>query len=451
MQRASIYRLIIGFIIAFALLIGIGVLGYQQNATLVSDANAVSRTHQVIGRVANLIGAEDVADSDVQLAALTHAPDTIAAARAAIARIAPALADLRTLTADNPNQRQRLDQLEPLLQRQVAQFEAILSGADPKVIQPARKTEIDTLIRAMNQEERQLLDVRTAQSLSSVQRTQQLIIGGDLLGLLIGLGTATLTILALRARDGALSDLALLNSQLDARVRQQTAALSHANAQLAALSHQLIATQEVERGTVATTLHEAIGQEIAALQLNLQILDDISTDPAVRVQLTESMAAIDRVLDQIRSLSLDLRPSALDDFGLLEAIRTSVEDQLAAHAGIEITVDATPLSARPPTAVETACFRIAQDAISMLIRAPGVRSLHIQAAERDGAFELAICGDGADVAPGAQAADLSGSALELLEIRERAAAAGGMIVIDPTAECGTCIVARFPLDVAAGS
>ncbi len=71
----------IGFTSAFALLIGIGVLGYQQNVVLVRDATAVSHTHQVIARLANLMGAEDVADSDVQLAALTHASDTITAAR----------------------------------------------------------------------------------------------------------------------------------------------------------------------------------------------------------------------------------------------------------------------------------------------------------------------------------------------------------------------------------
>ena len=299
------------------------------------------------------------------------------------------------------------------------------------------ETEIDSLIRAMEQEERQLLEVRIVQSLSSVQRTQQLIIGGDILGLLIGLGTATLTIRALRARDHALSDLAILNRQLDARVRQQTAALSDANEQLEALSHQLIATQEIERGTVATALHEAIGQEIAALQLNLQILDDRSSDPVVREQLNQSMAAIDQVLDQICSLSLDLRPSALDDFGLLEAIRASVEDQLAVHAGIEITVAAAPLSMRPPAAVETACFRIAQDAIALLVRAPGVRSLHIQAAECAGALELTICGDGADGTYIAPAPGFIGSALALLAIRQRAAAVGGTLAIKSTAECDT--------------
>ncbi|MFL5807828.1 MAG: CHASE3 domain-containing protein, partial [Roseiflexaceae bacterium] len=446
MQRASIYRLIIGFTIAFALLIGIGVLGYQQNAALVRDANAVSRTHQVIARLANLMGAEDVADSDVQLAAVTHAPDTIAAAHAAIVRIAPALADLHTLTADNPNQQQRLDRLEPLLRAHVADLEAALSGADPTVVQPSIEIEIDSLIRAMEQEERQLLDVRTAQSLISVQRTQQIIIGGSVLGLLIGLGTAAVTILALRARDRALSGLAILNSQLDARVQQQTADLHIANEQLAALSHQLIATQEVERGTVAAALHEAIGQEIAALQISLQILDDTSSDPAVRAQLNDSMVAIDRVLDQIRALSFDLRPAALDDFGLVEAIRASIEGQLAANAGIDFTIDAAPLSARLPAAVEAACFRIAQDAIAMVIRAPGVRGLHIQLAEHAGAIELAICGDGADIARVAPAPGSNGSALELLEIRERAAAAGGTIAIDTTTQRGTCIVARFPMD-----
>lgn len=357
---------------------------------------------------------------------------------------------MRTLTADNPNQQRRLDQLEPLLHTHMNEFAAVLSGAGPTTVQQSIEAQIDSLIRSMEHEERQLLDVRTAQSQSSVQRTQQIIIGGSALGLLIGLRTAAVAILALRARDGALSDLAVLNSQLDVRVQQQTAALSVANKQLAALSHQLLATQEVERGTVATTLHEAIGQEIAALQVNLQILDDTSSDPAVRAQLHDTMVAIDRVLDQIRSLSFDLRPSALKDFGLLEAIRVSVEP-LAAQSGLEITVDAAPFSVRPPSAVETACFRIAQDAIDMLIRAPAGRALRIRAAERCGALELTICGDGADAAPFAHEPASNGSALALLEIRERAATAGGTVAIDSTAEHGTCIVARFPRDAASAS
>jgi CHASE3 domain sensor protein len=97
----------------------------------------VSHTHQELARMASLAGAVDVADIGARLAVLTHAPDTITVARAAIDRIAPALADVRTLTADNPNQQQRLDQLEPLLRAHVAHFEAALSGADPTVVQPA--------------------------------------------------------------------------------------------------------------------------------------------------------------------------------------------------------------------------------------------------------------------------------------------------------------------------
>jgi signal transduction histidine kinase len=448
MRLASIPRLTIGFAIAFVLLLGIGVLGYRQNTALVQDANAVSHTHQVIARLASLGGAEDTADGHVQLAALTHAPETIAAAHAAIARIAPALADLRTLTADNPNQRQRLDQLEPLLQNHTARFEAILSGADTTPIPPANEAEIDTLIRDMEQEERQLLDVRTAQSLVSVQRTQQLIAGGSALGLLIGLGTAAIAIFALRARDSALSGLAILNSQLDARVQQQTAALSDANEQLAALSHQLIAAQEVERGELAIALHEAIGQEIAALQMQLQILGDTSDDPLMRERLDESMTAIDHVLDQIRALSFALRPAALNDLGLAEASRASAEP-LAARSGRRITLGAEPLSARPPAAIETACFRIAQDALELLLAAPGVDTLHIQLAENDAnTLELAVYGEGADPDWFARASTSNGLALELLALRERAAAVGGTVAIDPKPQRGLSIVARFPLTAA---
>ncbi len=86
----------------------------------------------------------------------------------------------------------------------------------------------------------------------------------------------------------------------------------------------------------------------------------------------------------------------------------------------------------------------------MLIRAPGVRSLHIQAAERAGALELTICGDGADPTRAVHEPGANDSALAVLEIRERAAAAGGMITIDAPTEHGTCIVARFPLDAAVG-
>jgi CHASE3 domain sensor protein len=145
-QCASIYRLIIGFTSAFALLIGIGVLGYQQNAALVRDADSVSHTHQELARMASLAGAVDVADIGVRLAVLTHAPDTITVARAAVARIDPTLAELRVLI-DKADQQQRLDRLEPLLRAHVADLEAALSGADPTVVQPAIEPEIDLLIQ----------------------------------------------------------------------------------------------------------------------------------------------------------------------------------------------------------------------------------------------------------------------------------------------------------------
>ena len=288
-----------------------------------------------------------------------------------------------------------------------------------------------------------MLCVLAQVAIYSKAHAQQIIIAGSLLGILIGLGTALVARSALRSRDGALRDLATLNAQLDLRVQQQTAAFHEANTQLTALSHQLIRTRDTERGTVATALHEAIGQEIAALQLNLQLLDATSQDTSIHPQLQESMTTIDRVLDQIRSLSFALHPATLDDFGLVAAIRASVEP-LAASMGASISIDATPLPTRPSTAIETACFRIAHEASTILLHTAGIQTLHIKLTEHSNVLELAMYGVGNDQQP---IYDLTAQdmVLALLEIRERAVTAGGTFAIRIQPEQGSWISVRFPL------
>ncbi|MEI7768977.1 MAG: CHASE3 domain-containing protein [Chloroflexales bacterium] len=443
MRRVTILLFLTGFVITLALLVAISVLGYQENAALARNASVVSTTHQVLERLASLSGAVHVLDTGMQLMPVTFPPDALTAMRQAVATIAPAIADLRTLTADSPGQQARLDQLDPLLHARVAAMNAALGGGATALRAQATAVEIENLIRAMEEEERQMLPGRTAQTTISLRRAAQLIISGSLLGLLIGTETMGVALLALRARNHALHGLSVINAQLDDRVQQQTAALSAANDQLTALSHQLLTRQEVERFTIATALRESISQDIAALQLNLQILDDMASDQAVRTQLSHSMVAIDHVLDQLRALSLDLRPSALDDFGLIEAIRTSV-DLIVATSGMAITLEAATLGTRPSAAVEGAAFRIAHDAATMFARTPGVGAIRIQVAEQAGMIALRIGGDCADGIDNPTIPDVTSSALELLTIRERAAAAGGTITVGTTARGGVMITASFP-------
>ncbi|MBX0328333.1 CHASE3 domain-containing protein [Oscillochloris sp. ZM17-4] len=438
MRRSLAAAVVGGFGAAVALLVWISILGYQENAALARNAALVSHTHQMLERLADLRGAVDVMNTGAALLQSTSSPVALAVTRQAIASIPPTLADLRTLTADNPSQQARLDDLEPLLQARVSATQSALDSGSPTAgVAPADEA-IDDLIRAMVDEERQLLPERTTRTTDSVRRTAQLIVSGSVLGLLIGTLTTGIALRALRGREQALRELTILNAHLDERVQQQTAALTILTAQLTALSHQLLTRHEVERGTVATTLREAIGQDIAALQLNLQILEDSSADPAVHVQLQQSMGLIDQVLDQIRAVSLDLRPAALDDIGLLEALRTEI-DQVAAVRGVPVTIDAAPLRTRPAAAVEAACFRIAQDAIAAFSHTPGIQAITITLAEQPDGIELAICGRPTEASNGDSPPDLSDAPLELLAIRARAAAAGGDVTITPTE-----IRARFP-------
>ena len=444
MGRVSILRLAVGFSLAFALLLAISILGVQQNAALLRDAALVGHTHEVLARLAALAGTTDLAVSSAQLARLTRDPSDRAAAEAALGRVSPLLTDLRVLISDDAGQAERLDQLAPLIERQVGALGAALAGAD-RPSDPALTAEIDTWIQRIERVERALLEERIARSLMSARRTELMIFSGYLLGLTIGAATAIVTIRALRLRDTTLGELASLNTQLDARVQQQTGALRTANSQLATLSQQLIATQESERGAVATTLHEAIGQDIAALQLTLQLVEVTSSDPQLRAQVDAGLTAIDRVLDRVRALSFDLRPAALDDFGLPEALRATLAAQLASHSHISYTIDAAQLPVRPSAAVETACFRIAQDAVALLSCGPGTHALSIQLAERDGALALTIRGDGCPAADGPLAAGSLSAALEVLELRERAAVAGGTLTVSATAEHGTAVAVSFPL------
>jgi signal transduction histidine kinase len=92
------------------------------------------------------------------------------------------------------------------------------------------------------------------------------------------------------------------------------------------LSRQLLETQETERRRIAHELHDEIGQALTAVQLNLTALLRHATEPDAVQRLQESMNIVDRVLEQAHDLSLDLRPSMLDDLGLTAALPVNLPE-----------------------------------------------------------------------------------------------------------------------------
>lgn len=212
---------------------------------------------------------------------------------------------------------------------------------------------------------------------------------------------------------------------------------------LAALSRQLFATQEIERAHLARELHDHLGQLMTAIKLNLEAAQrDLNGGNTDRVG--ESIALIDQGIREIRSLSLDLRPSVLDDLGLEAALRWYVRRQ-ADRAGIEVTLRGD-LSSGPLSAdVQTACFRIIQEAVTNVVRHAAAHRMVVEFRAGENGVDIAVRDDGVGFdLRSARRGPSPERGLGLLGMEERAALAGGVVEVDSTPGTGTEVRVRFP-------
>ncbi len=211
------------------------------------------------------------------------------------------------------------------------------------------------------------------------------------------------------------------------------------------LSQQLMEAQEAERRHLARELHDEIGQALTAIKINLQAVQRSVGEPTASSRLDESIGIVDRVLQQVRNMSLDLRPSLLDDLGLLAALRWYLDRQ-SKRAGFAAEFHAEPPDIRASANLETACFRVAQEALTNIVRHAGASHVRVELRQQDNELQLKIHDDGSgfDVAAARQRAARGGS-LGLLGMQERVLLIGGRIDIDSAAGRGTTIWVRFPL------
>lgn len=227
--------------------------------------------------------------------------------------------------------------------------------------------------------------------------------------------------------------------------REAEESLRSAHAQLQTLSRQLMQVQERERRQLAHDLHDEIGQAVTAIKMNLQTMQRVADTSAVQETLNDSLGILDKVLQRVRDLSLDLRPSLLDDLGLVPAVRWYVERQ-AKRAGLAAEVEAenVPQDLEPDMAV--ACFRIVQESITNVLRHAKATKIHVALRQRDQSLDLCIKDDGIGFGGLETSAPAAGrSSLGLLGMQERAQALGGTVMIQSLPDQGTEVRVRIPL------
>ncbi len=218
--------------------------------------------------------------------------------------------------------------------------------------------------------------------------------------------------------------------------------------QLELLSRRLLTTQEAERRHIARELHDEIGQLLTVIKLDLQgVLRQPGVQSAVPA-LNESIDTIDQLVGKVRDLSLNLRPSMLDDLGLIPALRWYGQRQ-AKHLGLAIDLRLPASAPRLPAEMETACFRIIQEALTNAARHAQATQVTVTVLIGPQYAELTVRdnGVGFDVSS-TQYSAIAGGGFGLLGMQERAQLVGGTLQLTSTPGAGTCIAARFPLPIA---
>ena len=217
-----------------------------------------------------------------------------------------------------------------------------------------------------------------------------------------------------------------------------------------ALSRRLETVREEERARIARDLHDEVGQALTALKLNLQVVQRKSPDE-LRSPLESSVGIIDRLLERVRGISLDLRPSLLDDLGLITTLKWWTEHQ-APQRGARIELKADSIEPRLPLDLETACFRIVEEAVNNATKYAKARRINVILSKRDGALDLVIRDNGAGFDVNAVLARAArGESMGLLGMEERVKHLGGLFTITSHPGRGTEVRATFPLAISAGT
>ncbi|MCZ4312831.1 PAS domain S-box protein [Comamonadaceae bacterium G21597-S1] len=227
--------------------------------------------------------------------------------------------------------------------------------------------------------------------------------------------------------------------------KQAEADLRDSREQLRILSVKVLAAQETERRRIAHELHDELGQALTAIKINLQAEEQLGHGGGDGLQ-ADNIRIVEGALQQVRSLALALRPSMLDDLGLVPALRWLTEQTSSRH-GVQMELQAPSRLRRLPPDLETAVFRIVQEALTNVVRHAQARHVHV-GMRLEGPDQLLVQirddGVGFDVAAMRRRAS-EGNSIGVLGMQERATLVGGRLTITSAPGQGCTVTVRCPI------
>lgn len=206
------------------------------------------------------------------------------------------------------------------------------------------------------------------------------------------------------------------------------------------LAQSILRAQEDDRSRIAYELHDEIGQDLAAIKMNLHAAVQRGIYEA---PVKDCIFRLNKLIDAVRNMSLELRPAMLDDLGLVAAVRWYLTRQQQ-RSGLGITFDLNASVPNLPADIATACFRVVQEAVTNAIQHSRAQTLKVRLYNNDEGICLEVSDDGCgfDYAA-AKSRQSYESGFGLIAMRERVSLSGGSFEVESGSASGTTVVACF--------
>jgi two-component system sensor histidine kinase UhpB len=238
-----------------------------------------------------------------------------------------------------------------------------------------------------------------------------------------------------------------LNTML-ARLAAHTRMIETSRAQLRRLSGQVLSAQEDERKRIARELHDDTSGSLARVLLNIEMCEELV--PAewseVRAKISSTRSLCEQTLENVHKMIFNLRPTLLDDLGLASAMHWYAKNNLE-PAGVQVQFESAANLGRLPPTVETAMFRIAQEAITNIVRHAHARHARIQLFCNKAKLGLVVQDDGCGFdASGVMRNSDSAHRWGLFGIQERVAVLNGNFQVESRVGAGATLRVEIPLE-----
>jgi signal transduction histidine kinase len=278
-------------------------------------------------------------------------------------------------------------------------------------------------LKAWNGGRLQLADLELASEFGSVQ-------AGLKKALTMGFASGFLLVMA------GMAYIVRLERQTHKRYLQ----LAQSQREMQQLSARLVDVQEDERRTISRELHDEVGQALGALLVDVGRLSTVLSDdrPEVRTQLDNIKSIAERTFDEVRNIALLLRPSMLDDLGLVAALEWQGRE-VSRRSDMEVEVQSDNVSDNLPDEYRICIYRLVQEALSNAVRHSGAKNAKVTVQQSAKSIRVQVTDDGRGFNPRYT------RGLGILGMEERVKRLGGTLNVDSGADHGVILTAELPL------